>query len=244
MAGIIVQLLISWLLLKYIEKTNLHALGLTPVIPRLFQFLTGIAFAAVLCLIHALSKGYLNGLEWQLNPGYTIANFLNALLYCFNSVFFEELIFRGALCYIAFQRFGIKITMLFSSACFGVYHWFTWGVLGDTKMMIIAFALTSLYGWTLAYSYYKTKSIFLGSGLHFGWLIVSLIVFSGGTIGEQLLVPVKSADYAELTGNAQTWFFFIQLFGIPLAQYLLVVLALRMNVFRTENDKILTSIHP
>lgn len=234
MAGIVVQLLISWILLKYIEKTNLHALGFTPLWARLLQFLIGVVFATMLCFIHALSKSYLSGLEWRLNPNYTFILFLDALSYCVKSVFYEELIFRGALCYIGFQRFGAKITMLFSSACFGVYHWFTWGVLGDIKMMIISFALTSLYGWTLAYSYYKSKSIFLGSGLHLGWLIVSLIVFSGGTIGEQLLVSVKSENYAELTGNAQTWFFFIQLLGIPLAQYLLVVIALRMKVFRTK----------
>jgi uncharacterized protein len=234
MAGIVVQLLISWLLLKYIEKTNLHALGLTPVVPRVLQFLIGTVFAMLICFVHAMSKTYLSGLTWQLNPSYNLTKFLDALLYCFNSVFFEELIFRGALCYIGFWRFGVKITMLFSSACFGVYHWFTWGVLGDPKMMIIVFILTSLYGWTLAYSYYKTKSIFLGSGLHFGWLIVSLIVFSGGPIGEQLLLPIKSSTYAELTGSAQMWFFSIQLVGIPLAQYLLVRIALRMNVFQIE----------
>ena len=154
MVGIAVQLLISWLLLKYIEKTNLHALGITPVLHRALQFLMGILFAGLLCFIHAMSKNYLNGIEWHLNPHYKFTLFFDALLYCVKSVLYEELIFRGALCYIGFRRFGVKITMLFSSVGFGIYHWFTWGVLGDPKMMIIVFALTSLYGWTLAYSYY------------------------------------------------------------------------------------------
>jgi membrane protease YdiL (CAAX protease family) len=231
MVGIAVQLLISWLLLKYIEKANLHALGITPVLHRTLQFLMGIIFAGLLCLIHAMSKNYLNSLEWHLNPRYTLPLFFDALLYCMKSVFYEELIFRGALCYIGFRRCGVKITMLFSSVCFGVYHWFTLGVLGDPKMMIIVFVLTSLYGWTLAYSYYKTKSIFLGCGLHLGWLIVSLIVFSGGTIGEQLLIPYKPEGSAELSGTAQTLFFFAQLFGIPLCQYLLVRVIIKIKLF-------------
>jgi membrane protease YdiL (CAAX protease family) len=155
--------------------------------------------------------------------------FLGALWWCLKSVLFEELLFRGALCYIGFQRFGAKFTMLFSSVCFGIYHWFTWGVLGDAKMMIIAFVLTGLYGWTLAYAYYKTKSILLGTGLHFGWNSIGLIVFSSGTIGNQLLISYKPEGYADLTGDMQTIFFFAQLIGIPLLQYLLIRLALKMK---------------
>jgi membrane protease YdiL (CAAX protease family) len=166
---------------------------------------------------------------WQLNPGYTLATFLSGLGFCLRSVFFEELIFRGALCYIGFQRLGAKITMLLSSVAFGVYHWFSFGVLGDAKMMIIIFVMTGLYGWTLAYAYYKTKSIMLGSGLHLGWLIVSLVIFSGGTIGNQWLIP--SNVPINPSGNSQTIFFFAQLVGIPLLQYFLIRLVLKFNRF-------------
>jgi hypothetical protein len=96
-------------------------------------------------------------------------------------------------------------------------------------MMIIAFMMTGLYGWTLAYAYYKTKSILLGTGLHFGWNSIGLIVFSSGTIGNQLLISYKPVGYAELTGDAQTIFFFAQLIGIPLAQYLLIRLILKIR---------------
>lgn len=229
MIGILVQLGISWVLLHYIQKTNLNALGFTPVRLRLFQLLLGIGFAALLCYVHSASKNYFTGLEWRLNSEYTWMMFFGAVWWCLKSVLFEELIFRGALCHIGFERIGAKITMLISSVCFGIYHWFSWGVLGNVKMMIITFAMTGLYGWTLAYSYYKTKSILLGTGLHVGWNSIGLIVFSSGTIGNQLLISYKPAGYAELNGDAQTIFFFAQLVGIPVAQYLLIRLILKIK---------------
>lgn len=229
MIGILVQLGISWALLHYIQKTNLNALGFTPIRLRLLQLILSIVFAALLSYVHTASKNYLTGLEWQLNSEYTFMGFLGAVWWCLKSVLFEELIFRGTLCYLGFERLGAKITMVLSSIAFGVYHWFTWGVLGDAKMMIIAFMMTGLYGWTLAYAYYKTKSILLGTGLHFGWNSIGLIVFSSGTIGNQLLISYKPVGYAELTGDAQTIFFFAQLIGIPLAQYLLIRLILKIR---------------
>jgi len=229
MIGILIQLGISWALLHYLQKTNLNALGFTPLRVRLFQLVLGIVFAALLSYVHTASKNYLTGLEWRLNSEYTFMVFMGAVGWCLKSVLFEELIFRGALCYIGFERVGAKITMLFSSVCFGIYHWFTWGVLGDVKMMIISFVMTGLYGWTLAYAYYKTKSILLGTGMHFGWNSIGLIVFSSGTIGNQLLISYKPEGYAELSGDAQTIFFFAQLLGIPLAQYLLIRLILKIG---------------
>lgn len=229
MIGILVQLGISWVLLRYIQKANLNALGFTPIRLRGIQTLLGIAFGALLCYAHTSSKNYLTGLAWQLNREYTLMIFFGAAWWCLKSVLFEELIFRGALCYIGFKRIGAKITMALSSICFGIYHWFSWGVLGDVKMMVITFAMTGLYGWTLAYSYYKTKSILLGTGLHFGWNSIGLIVFSSGTLGNQLLISYQPEGYAELAGDAQTIFFFAQLLGIPLAHYLLIRLVLKLK---------------
>ncbi len=229
MIGILFQLGISWALLHFVQKTNLNALGFTPLRVRLFQLVLGILFAALLSYAHTASKNYLTGLEWRLNNEYTFMMFLCALWWCLKSVLFEELIFRGALCYLGFERVGAKITMVVSSVAFGIYHWFSWGVLGDANMMIITFVMTGLYGWTLAYAYYKTKSILLGTGLHFGWNSVGLIVFSSGTIGNQLLISYKPEGYAELSGATQTIFFFAQLAGIPLAQYLLIRLILKIK---------------
>lgn len=220
MLGILVQLTISWLLLKYIQQQNLNALGMTRVARGLAQFAVGILFGGLVCLAHALIKSQLQGLHWQVNPDYSLTVFVEAIGFCFRSTFFEELLFRGALCYIGFKRIGAGPTMLISSAAFGIYHWFSFGIFGDAKMMIIIFVMTGLYGWTLAYGYWKTQSIMLGSGLHMGWLIVSLVVFSGGAIGNQWLIPASTP--AQLSGTTQTVFFFSQLIGLPLVQYLLI----------------------
>jgi len=51
MLGIIVILLISWMLLFFLEKENLLALGFLPILKRLKQFLIGFLFTAIICVV-------------------------------------------------------------------------------------------------------------------------------------------------------------------------------------------------
>jgi len=75
--------------------------------------------------------------------------------------------------------------------------------------------------------FHKTKSVMLGSGLHLGWLLVSMVVFSSSTIGSQWLIPVNNP--IPPSGTTQTVYFFAQLIGIPLLNYLLVRAMIRCS---------------
>ncbi|NBP69846.1 MAG: CPBP family intramembrane metalloprotease [Cytophagia bacterium] len=225
MVGILLQLTLSWVLLRFIEKKNLLALGILPIDRRVWQMIIGVLGAMLICIVHSLIQGAIQGIIWQVNPVYTLNGFVSALGFCVRSVLFEELIFRGALLYILLQRMRSGIALMISSLAFGIYHWFTWGVLGDVKMMIIALVMTGAYGWTLAYAFYKTKSMMLGFGLHLGWLLVSMIIFSSSTIGSQWLIPVNKA--IPPSDTTQTVYFFAQLVGIPLFNYMLVRMVIK-----------------
>jgi hypothetical protein len=104
------------------------------------------------------------------------------------SVLYEELIFRGALLYILIKKMGVRAACIISAICFGFYHWFTYGVLGNPLQMAIIFTMTGIWGAMFAMAFARTKSLYLPIGLHFGWNFISAVIFSQGPLGKQLLV--------------------------------------------------------
>jgi membrane protease YdiL (CAAX protease family) len=106
-------------------------------------------------------------------------------------VLFEELIFRGALLYLAIGKFGVKTACTLSAVCFGAYHWFTYNLFGSPVQMVIVFLMTGIFGFTLAYAFAKTKSIYLPVGLHLGWNLFTIVVFSNGPLGQQIFIRAK-----------------------------------------------------
>jgi hypothetical protein len=113
------------------------------------------------------------------------------------SVFTEELIFRGALLYILIQKLGSRKAVLVSAIAFGIYHWFSYGVLGNVVAMIFVFIGTGLMGYAWALAFSKTKSIMLPFGLHLGWNFVHNTIFSKGPLGELVLVSSGGTELAD-----------------------------------------------
>lgn len=201
MIGILVIAAISWLLLYIIEKKDILALGFLPITKRLKQFLTGFLVTAILCMLVQYLEAYLKSSTWVINENSTTASILKSLWWDFKSVLTEELIFRGALLYILIQKIGSKKSILISAIAFGVYHWFSYGVLGNIMAMLMVFIGTGLMGYAWAWAFAKTKSIMLPLGLHLGWNVVYNTVFSKGPLGELLLIPKgghQLTDWASL----------------------------------------------
>ncbi len=196
MTGILVALAISWLLLFFIEKENILALGFLPIIKRLKQFLIGFLITAILCVLVQYLESYLKSSTWILNKDITSGIILKSFWWDFKSVMTEELIFRGALLYILIQKIGSIKSILISAIAFGIYHWFSYGVLGNVMAMILVFIGTGLMGYALALAFSKTKSIMLPFGLHLGWNFIYNTIFSKGPLGELVLI---SKDGNELT---------------------------------------------
>lgn len=200
MAGILVQLAISWLLLWAVEKKDLSVLGLRPTKKRALDFFLFFFIAAVLYLSGILLRMYFAEERWYLNPALSWILFLDGLWWNIKSVLFEELIFRGALFYILLRRIGHWKAIAISSIAFGIYHWFSFGILGNVGQMIPVFIITGLMGMVYALGYAKTFSLYIPIAIHLGWNFTANFVFSEGKIGngifvEQLPIPQVKVSY-------------------------------------------------
>lgn len=216
MIGIITELIISWLLLWFIVKKNLSILGFKPSRKRLIQLFSGILLAAVCCIFyHVTSKISANN-NWELNKQISFRTLLPGVWWVLKSVLFEELIFRGALLYIAIDKLGIKKACLLSAACFGIYHWFSYNAFGSPFQMAIIFVMTAVFGYMLAYAFAITKSLYLPFGLHLGWNLFNIIVFSNGPLGNQILLK---ANENKPEGILSLVIFLFQIFGLPLLAF-------------------------
>ncbi|HYF31078.1 MAG TPA: type II CAAX endopeptidase family protein [Chitinophagaceae bacterium] len=188
MLGIIIQLAISWLLVWLIERKHLGVLGLMPTPRRLADF--GIfLIATALCAVLAIGlRMYFGSEQWGINPALTFNLVMQGLWWNIKSVLFEELIFRGVLLYILIKRLGSVPAIIISAVAFGVYHWFSFGILGSVPQMIVVFITTGLMGVILAYGYAKTLSLYIPIAIHLGWNLTHGFVFSQGPIGKGIFV--------------------------------------------------------
>jgi membrane protease YdiL (CAAX protease family) len=187
--GLFIVFLVSWFILRRVFHEPLEVIGLAPTRRRLRELLVGMLFMATIGFVNFLGQAHFKEIGYELNPDYGLGKFLGASFWVFNAVLFEELVFRGALLYLLIRYLGAIRACLLSSVAFGVYHWFSYGVLGERWiLMAYIFLVTGAGGWMFAYAYAKTRSLYAPTGLHLGWNLVTAIVFSSGPVGDQLLV--------------------------------------------------------
>ncbi|MGG7440738.1 CPBP family intramembrane glutamic endopeptidase [Chryseobacterium arthrosphaerae] len=213
MIGIITELIISWLLLRFIAKKDLSVLGLKPNSTRLIHWSVGFILAAAVCSLYHLITTALISNSWILNKQFTLSAALMSLWWVLKSVLFEELLFRGALLYLAIEKWGNTKACIFSAVCFGVYHWFSYNAFGNPFQMGIIFVMTAIFGWMLAVSFAKTKSMYLPIGLHLGWNLFNIVLFSNGPLGKQLFMK---ANENHLEGIPSLLVFLFQIVALPL----------------------------
>jgi membrane protease YdiL (CAAX protease family) len=195
MIGIIVQLAISWIIIWLYEKNDLRVLGLFPTKTRLSNFVVFFFVTALCCSSGFLLKMYFSDLHWTLNPKLSFALALEGLWWNIKSVLFEELIFRGVLLYILIKQLGFAKAITISAVAFGIYHWFSFGVIGNAMAMAITFLITGTMGLVYAYGYTKTMSLYVPSAIHLGWNFTQNFMFSDGSIGVGILQPVSAAEF-------------------------------------------------
>lgn len=191
MLGILVQLAISWLIIWLVEKQHLNVLGFNPTRQRLADFFLFLLIAAACCASGILLSMWWGNEQWELNPLFNAALLWQGILYNMKSVLFEELIFRGVLFYILIKRLGAAKAIIVSSVAFGIYHWFSYGIIGNIPQMTIFFFLTGIMGLIYAYGYAKTFSLYIPAAIHFGWNFTQSFVFSKGNIGKGIFVLAK-----------------------------------------------------
>jgi membrane protease YdiL (CAAX protease family) len=216
MAGIIVELIISWLLLWLICKKHLSVLGFRPTKFRMTSLGVGFLIAASCCTLYQImTTAFINN-SWVFNKQVTAKSILESSRWTLVSVLYEELIFRGALLYIAIKKLGVVGACIISAACFGIYHWFTFNVFGNPFMMLITFSMTAIVGLSWAFAFAKTTSVYLPVGLHFGWNFFNTVVFSNGNFGHGIFVR---SNGNQLQGALSLLVFLFQVFAFPILTF-------------------------
>ncbi len=195
MIGLLVIVVISWCLLHFIEKKNINVLGIIPNQKRIQEFFIALLF---ITSIHSLScyiEGVLLNINWQLNHKINYINIFNAFIYHFKSALTEDLIFRGAILYILIQRIGSNKAILISAICFGIYHLFSFSIKLDRIIPILyIFIVTGFAGYVWAYTFYKTKSIYMAFGFHLGVNLINTCIYKSQPYGELIFSEISRSD--------------------------------------------------
>ncbi len=214
MLGVVVVFALSWLLLWLFSKEHITALGIIPTSRRLKEFSIGFILMALLCGINLLGQSYFKEITYVRNSDYGFWESLHGVWWTLKAALLEELIFRGAILYVLIKRIGINWACIISAIAFGIYHWFSYQMFGRGMIpMMYVFLLTGAGGWMFAYAFARTRSIYAPLGLHFGWIVISIVVFSEGPLGNSLFAIEGEAK--ELGGWEQLLFFLWQTVIIP-----------------------------
>lgn len=233
MLGLLVILLISWGLLYLIEKEHLNAIGLIPNGDRLKQWVMGLGLIVLFLLTLIGIETQIKDIEWEYT-GFQAKPFFNAFVYHLRSALTEDLVFRGALLYMLIRRLGATWAILISALGFGVYHVFSYGIT-DERAIVIAYVIivTGFTGYVWAYAFNKTRSIFLGLGLHLGFNMLMSCFYESQPYGELLFAEISSVDLQDPA--ASFYDIFRGLFPTVLTLISLKLL-FRYKVIKTVND--------
>jgi len=155
--------------------------------------------------------------QWKLNPALSANLILTGIWWNVKSVLFEELIFRGVLLYILIKKLGTVRAVVISAVAFGIYHWFSFEVVGDVKQIAIVFVATGIMGLLYAYGYAKTFSLYIPVAIHLGWNVTRSVVFSETVIGDQLLVQVKPVPDIQVS-----YFIYFCILLLPMTSAMLI----------------------
>jgi membrane protease YdiL (CAAX protease family) len=234
MVGIIVELIISWLLLWFICNKHLSVLGFRPTKERVYNLCIGLAIAASCCTVYQIMTTAFIKNGWVLNKQVTGKTILESSRWTLVSVIYEELIFRGALLYIAIKKLGVTKACIVSAVGFGIYHWFTFSVFGNPFMMAITFLMTAIVGLSWAFAFAKSGSLYLPIGLHFGWNLFCTVVFSNGNFMQGILVRTNGN---ELQGILSLFVFLFQVFALPFITFLYLNRLSRKQKLITDKEQ-------
>ncbi|KRF30463.1 CPBP family intramembrane glutamic endopeptidase [Paenibacillus sp. Soil787] len=167
------------------------------------KWVFGLVIGLVVCLITQIFS-WLSGYTTTANPNLIISYFISTLFFLFAQSCTEEIIFR-AFVITEFEKFknrGILILgIVLSSLLFAYSH------NGHQGFNVFTFITYTFVALVLSYLFYVTKNLWLVSGIHAGWNIVSLIIFrftyptdSPNTSTINIVTNPKGID-AELFGN-------------------------------------------
>ena len=197
MLGIIVILAVSWLLLHFIEKENPLVLGVLPVKQRIFEWFVGLSFIVLLRIVFLYIETEARQIVWE-----SVEVDLQAIVFAFGyhlrSAVTEDSIFRGALLFILIRRIGMQKALIISGIVFGIYHWFSFGMINEPRFVPMAyiFLTTGFTGYVWGYGYAKTKSVMMPLAFHVGHNMVMTMFYPNAPYGEMLFHEVARVNFS------------------------------------------------
>ena len=238
MAGILVQLVISWLLAWLFTKRGLEVLGLFPTRGRLLHFLLFFIISALCCASGFIMKMLFAQQSWIINPAFSFKFVLDGTWWNIKSVLFEELIFRGVILYILVRKIGATKSIIISAIAFGIYHWFSMNAFGNITQMIFLFFATGMMGLLLAFAYAKTLSLYIPIAIHLGWNLTQNFIFSSGPTGNGFFIPVNDVPF-----RTDSYIIFFLVLLLPMLSVLLINFFL-LKQMKQVQDIAPNNIHP
>ena len=195
MLGLLVIIVVSWVLLHFIEKKNIEALGIIPYGKHIIQFLIGMLFIMLINFLTIYIESIVLTVDWELNSSINYKLIFESFIYHLRSALTEDLVFRGAILYILISRLGAKWAILISAFFFGIYHVFSYGMTGDRIVPILyVILITGFAGYVWAYTFNKTKSIMMALGFHFGSNLVMSFFYPSQPYGELIFTELSRVN--------------------------------------------------
>ncbi|MEO5923547.1 MAG: CPBP family intramembrane glutamic endopeptidase [Bryobacteraceae bacterium] len=165
-AGLVANFLVAYKFER--GRAEDFGLGVSPGAAR--HFVSGFAMggAAVAILVGvAVSAGLAH---FEVAQADSSAFWLAAVLVV--GVFGEEMVFRGyAFQYLA-RSWGAPLTILCSAVLFGLAH------LSNQNVQVLGAINTMLWGGLLGFAYTRAGTLWLSSGLHYGWNLALVLLTS------------------------------------------------------------------
>jgi len=198
MLGLLFIIVISWILLRFIENQSIEALGVIPNKQRIIQFLLGFVFVVLICLLSVCVETLILNVEWKVNDSVSLKSIFTSFAYHVRSALTEDLVFRGVILYILIHRLRARWGILISAVCFGVYHVFSYGMTGERIIPILYVILvTGFVGYVWAYTFHKTKSIMMGLGFHIAYNFTMTMFYESPPAGELLFQEISKTSLSD-----------------------------------------------
>lgn len=156
-AMLLSALLVSFMLMRYLDKRPLGSLGLKFHARWWKELLMGIGIGALLPFLLLAIKIQSLKVAWALD----LQSFLVLAMRGFRIAVTEELLFRGLPLQILIEGLGVTNAVLVTSILFGFVH-----VQAQGWLALVTIGGSSIL---LAIAYLKTKALWMPIGIHFAW---------------------------------------------------------------------------
>ncbi|MBK7992601.1 MAG: CPBP family intramembrane metalloprotease [Blastocatellia bacterium] len=164
LTSLISVILVSIVCIHLFTNRNIKSLGFSSHTNYFKDYLLGCLISFAMVSLIALLQFLVGGTSYTLALAkFSLLGILLMFLMMFVAAFFEEVMFRGYPLQVLASHLSPIYATLVLSGLFAIVH------LGNPNPTFFSTANTLLAGVWLSIAYFKTRSLWLATGLHLGW---------------------------------------------------------------------------